>query len=98
MKYIVFVSIDNPKRWGEWHSGPTDFVYYSDFLETKAQADDFMEQVKKDYPDNNLIDGTAAHDNFIKYVVLQYDQNDKDGFDTLCRMMRAYGNYENRMV
>ena len=43
MKYIVFVSIDNPKRWGKWHSGPTDFVYYSDFLETKAQADDFME-------------------------------------------------------
>lgn len=37
MKYVVFISIDEPDNWFTWHSGPTDTVYHSDFLDTKEE-------------------------------------------------------------
>ena len=96
MKKVVFVSIDVPERWSQWHSGNTDSVYYSDFLDTENDVDKFIEQVKVDYSDNNLIDGKCNHKYFIKYVVLDYNENDAEGFKTLRRMMRAYSSYNNR--
>lgn len=96
MKKVVFVSIDNPERWSQWHSGNTDSVYYSDFLDTEDDVYKFIEQVKADHSDNNLIDGKCNHEYFIKYVVLDYNENDEKGFETLRRMMRAYGSYNNR--
>lgn len=93
MKKVVFVSIDKPARWGQWHSGNTDSVYYSDFLDTEDDANKFIEQVKVDYPDNNLIDGRCDHEHYIQYVVLDYNENDEKGFKTLKRMMRAYNLY-----
>ena len=96
MKKVVFISIDIPSRWSQWHSGDTDSVYYSDFLDTDDDVDAFMNQVKEDYPDSNLIDDKCSHDYFIKYVVLTYDKHDEVGFETLRRMMRAYNSYKNR--
>lgn len=93
MKKVVFVSIDKPARWSQWHSGNTDNVYCSDFLDTEDDINKFVEQVKTDYPDNNLIDGRCDHEYYIQYVVLDYNENDKVGFKTLRRMMRAYNLY-----
>lgn len=56
----------------------------------------FLEQVKHDYSDNNLSDNKCDHEYYIKYVVLDYNKNDVKGFETLCRMMRAYSSYNNR--
>ena len=56
----------------------------------------FLEQVKQDFLDNNLFDGKYNHEYYIEYVVLNYDKNDDKGFETLCRMMRAYSSYNNR--
>lgn len=94
--YIVFVSIDKPARWSEWHQGNTDSVYYSEFYKYKKDAAKFINTVKKDYPDSNLIDGKGGHEYYIKYVILTYDPNDTEGFKTLCRMMGAYDSYEDR--
>lgn len=71
-------------------------MYYSDFYSTDDEVNNFIEQVKIDYPDNNLIDGRCDHEYFIRHVILDYDASDKNGFETLCRMMRAYNSYSNR--
>lgn len=96
MDKVVFVSIDKPKRWSEWHSRNTDNVYYSDFYSKNEEVNDFLEKVKHDFPDNNFSDNKCNHEYYIKYVVLNYSKNDTEGFETLCRMMRAYGSYNNR--
>lgn len=96
MSKVVFISIDKPARWSEWHSGNTDRVYFSDFYKTNEEVHDFLEQVKKDFADSNLSDNTCDHEYYIKYVVLNYNKNDTEGFETLCRMMRAYSSYNNR--
>lgn len=93
---VVFVSIDKPALWSEWHSGSTDSVYYSDFYNTNEEVNNFLEQVKHDFPDNNLSDNKCNHEYYIKYVVLNYSKKDTEGFETLCRMMRAYSSYSNR--
>ena len=99
MKKVIFVSIDKPERWSQWSSSIyRDNVYYSDFLSTESEVSNFIEQIKNDYPDSNLIDGKGGHENFIKYVVLNYDENDTEGFETLRRMMRAYNSYSNRIT
>lgn len=95
---MVFASIDKPARWSEWHSGSTDSVYYSDFYDTDDEVNKFIEQMKQDYPDNNLTDSKCSHEYYIKYVTLNYDPNDTEGFETLCSMMRAYNSYENRRI
>lgn len=82
--------------WSEWHSGSTDSVYFSDFYKTNEEVNNFLEQVKHDFPDNNLSDNNCGHEYYIKYVVLNYDKDDTKGFETLCRMMRAYSLYNNR--
>lgn len=94
MKKVVFISIDKPERWSEWHSGDTDTVYYSRFFDTENEVNEFKTKVKKDYPDSNLIDGKCSHEYFIKYVVLDFEENDAEGFKTLLSMMRAYKSYE----
>ena len=71
-------------------------MYYSDFYSTDDEVNNFIEQVKIDYPDNNLIDCRCDHEYFIRHVILDYDASDKNGFETLCRMMRAYNSYSNR--
>lgn len=97
MKKVIFVSVDKPERWSEWSSSPySDDVYYSDFLSTESEVNSFIQRVKEDYPDSNLIDGKGGHEYFIKYVVLNYDENDTEGFETLRKMMRAYKSYNNR--
>lgn len=96
MSKVVFVSIDKPKMWSEWHSGSTDSVYYSDFYSKTEDINNFIEQVKNDFPDNNLFDDKCNHEYYIKYVVLNYNEKDTEGFETLCRMMRAYSSYNNR--
>lgn len=93
---VVFISIDKPARWSEWHLGNTDSVYFSDFYKTNEEVHDFLEQVKKDFADSNLSDNKCDHEYYIKYVVLNYNKNDTEGFETLCRMMRAYSSYDNR--
>ncbi len=93
---VVFISIDRPARWSEWHSGNTDSVYYSDFYNTEEEVIGFVHQVKLDYPDSNLIDSKCDHKYYIKYVVLDYDKNNEEGFETLRTMMRAYNSYNNR--
>ncbi len=52
--------------------------------------------MKLNYPDSNLIDSKCDHKYYIKYVVLDYDKNNVEGFETLCTMMRAYNSYNNR--
>ncbi len=52
--------------------------------------------MKLDYPDSNLVDNKCGHEYYIKYVVLDYDKNNKEGFETLCSMMNAYNSYINR--
>lgn len=94
MKKVVFVSIDRPARWSQWNSGYTDKVYYSNFLDTEEDVSEFVEQLKKDYPDSNFIDGGAGHEYFVRYVSLDYDENNEEGFKTLKRMMRAYNLYK----
>lgn len=96
MSKVVFVSIDKPNRWGEWHSGNTDSVYYSDFYSKKEEVYKFLDQVKHDFPDNNLSDNSCSHKYYIKYVVLNYSKHDAEGFKTLCNMMGAYKSYSNR--
>lgn len=73
-------------------------MYYSDFYNTNDEVNNFLEQVKRDFPDNNLCDNKGGHKYYIKYVVLNYSQKDTDGFETLCRMMRAYNSYTNRRI
>ena len=41
-------------------------------------------------------DSIDSYEYFIKYVILNYDENDTEGFETLRRMMRAYNSYNNR--
>lgn len=94
--YVVFVSIDKPARWSQWHSSDTDSVYYSEFYKYKKDVDNFINTVKEDYPDSNLIDGKCGHEYYIKHVTLIYDSNDTEGFGTLCSMMGAYNSYEKR--
>lgn len=94
-KFVVFVSIDNPRRWGQWHSGETDSVYYSPFFSTQDEVNAFLEQLKKDYPNSNLLD-PQARDYYIKYTTLTYDETREEDFKTLCRFMRAYRPYSER--
>ena len=97
LKKVIFVSVDKPERWSQWSSAVyRDDVYYSDFLSTESEVNNFIERIKNDYPDNNLIDNKGNHEYFIKYVILNYDENDTEGFETLRRMMRAYNSYNNR--
>ena len=97
LKKVIFVSVDKPERWSQWSSAVyRDDVYYSDFLSTESEVNNFIERIKNDYPDNNLIDNKGDHEYFIKYVILNYDENDTEGFETLRRMMRAYNSYNNR--
>ena len=97
LKKVIFVSVDKPERWSQWSSAVyRDNVYYSDFLSTESEVNNFIERIKNDYPDNNLIDNKGGHGYFIKYVILNYDENDTEGFETLRRMMRAYNSYNNR--
>ena len=97
LKKVIFVSIDKPERWSQWSSAVyRDDVYYSDFLSSESEVNNFIERIKNDYPDNNLIDNKGNHEYFIKYVILNYDENDTEGFETLRRMMRAYNSYNNR--
>ena len=98
MKNVVFVSIDKPSRWSKWHSTSTDSVYFSDFLETDTDVEEFIQQVKTDYPDSNFIDGSSGHEWFIKYVILKFDPEDTEGFKTLCQMTRAYYTYKERQI
>ena len=96
-KKVLFISIDKPERWSQWSSSVyRDNVYYSDFLSTESEVNNFIERIKNDYPDSNLIDNKGCHEYFIKYVILNYDENDTEGFETLRRMMRAYNSYNNR--
>ena len=96
MSKVVFISIDKPVRWSEWHSGSTDSVYYSDFYNTNEEVNNFLERVKNDFPDSNLSDDNKDdHQYYITYVVLNWDKKDAEGFETLCRMMRAYSSYDN---
>ena len=97
LKKVIFVSVDKPERWSQWSSTVyRDDVYYSDFLSTESEVNNFIERIKNDYPDSNLIDNKGGHEYFIKYVILNYDENDTEGFETLRRMMRAYNSYNNR--
>ena len=97
LKKVIFVSVDKPERWSQWSSAVyRDDVYYSDFLSTEGEVNNFIERIKNDYPDSNLIDNEGDHEYFIKYVILNYDENDTEGFETLRRMMRAYNSYNNR--
>ena len=43
-----------------------------------------------------MTDDLMEAEYFIKYVILNYDENDTEGFETLRRMMRAYNSYNNR--
>lgn len=96
MSKVVFVSIDKPDRWSKWHSGDTNSVYYSDFYEKNKEVNDFLKQVKHDFPDNNLSDNKCSHEYYITYVVLNYNKNDIEGFKNLCKMMKAYRAYNNK--
>ena len=56
LKKVIFVSIDKPERWSQWSSSVyRDDVYYSDFLSTESEVNNFIERIKNDYPDSNLI-------------------------------------------
>lgn len=94
MKYVVFVSIDEPERWSTWHSGNTDQVYYSNFFDTKEEVHLLLNRLKDDYPDSNLMDGKCNHKFYIQYTTLLFDESDQEGFKILKRMMRAYKQYE----
>lgn len=93
---VIFVSIDKPSRWSQWHCGRTERVYYSDFLPSEKEVTDFILDLKNDYPDSNLISGTSDNEYFIKYVVLDFDEQDEMGFKNLCNMMGAYEKYQRR--
>ena len=95
MKKVVFVSIDKPERWSHWHCGNTNTVYYSDFLD-ENDVNKFIEQVKVDYPDNNLTDNRIDHEYYIQYVVLDFDENDVYGFIALRDMIGAQKHYNKR--
>ena len=94
MKKVVFISVDKPQRWHEWHSGSTDSVYRSDFMDTQEDVDRFVEQIKEDFPDSNLSDGSCAHEYYIQYIALDFNADDEAGFNTLCDMMHGHGRYE----
>lgn len=92
MKYVLFVSIDHRSRWSQWHSGPTDEMFFSPFYKTIEETEKFLEQVKADYPDSNLA-GNKGGPYDIQHIVLQFDPQKTDKFKTLCQMMRAYHEY-----
>lgn len=94
MKYVVFVSVDKPARWSQWHSGSSDTVYRSEAFDTKEQAEEFKAKVKADYPDSNLTDGTSGHEWFIRFAVIACEREDNDNFGSICRMMHSIGMYE----
>lgn len=97
MKYIVFISIDEIIKWSKWHSVNTDNVYYSDFFNTKEDVNDFIKQLKMDYPNSNL-NKDSRYEYYIQYTILCIDENDKENFYTLCEMMRAYKKYKERFT
>ena len=97
LKKVLSTSIDKPDRCSQRRSSVHRHnVYYSDFLSSESEVNNFIEHIKNDYPDSNLIDNKGGHEYFIKYVILNYDENDTEGFETLRRMMRAYNSYNNR--
>lgn len=94
MKQLVFVSVDKHERWTRWHSGSTDTVTRSPFLDDGDQVREFKAGVARDYPDSNLSDGNHGHEWHIKFAVVSVDENDNDNFIKLCNMMRSTGLYE----
>ena len=96
MKQIVFVSIGRTQCRFNWNGEVSDDVYYSDFFDTKEEIDAFIEQIKKDYPDSNLVTKKYNSKYHIKYVVLLYDPKDTTGLLVLKEMLRAKRHYNDR--
>lgn len=93
LRWIVFVEVDKPARWGEWHTGPTGSVYYSGPLATESEVEAFYQLVKDAYPDNNFLDGKSDHEWFLRFTKLRADVSDASNLETLYRMMRACGEF-----
>lgn len=96
MKWIVYVSIDKPERWTQWHTGSTDSVYQSGPYDTDEQVETFRKAVAKDYPDSNLKDGKGGHEYRIRFAVVSVDMNDEENLESISGMMRAYQSYDKR--
>ena len=87
--YVTFVSIDIRARWSQWHSGPTDTIYYSPMYQQREDAAKFIEHVRDDYPDSNL-NGNPSGKYFIQSVTIPWaNAIDSSDFKALCNIMRA---------
>ena len=94
--FVVFVSIDKPERWSQWHSERTNSIYYSPFFDNEHETELFIDIVNKDYPKSNIATGRNGCKYHIEYIVLNVDGFDKERFKTLCNMMGAYHSYDER--
>lgn len=90
MCYVVIVSTDLTYRWGEWHSTKTNKVYYSDFI-TQEGVDDFIEEVKRTFPDSNL-SYKCGYRYQVNYSILKADTfiGNSDNFQKLIKMLIAH--------
>ena len=95
-KFIVIVSIDKPEMWSTWHCGRTDDIYHSRFLYSKDEVDEFINKLKHDYPDSNLVSKEGEYKYFIQYTILEYNDDNIDEFKSLYKIMMIRGLYDNR--
>ena len=93
--YLVLISIDKPEFWSQWHSGRTNRVYYTEFL-SQEQVDDFVEDLRRMFPDSNLNVQGNKYKYHIKYTILNGGTliNDEDNLQSLLYICGTHHTWE----
>lgn len=80
LKYVVLLNVDEPDRWCQWHSGPTERYYKSPIFDKEDDANKWRDEKLKEYPDSSINKYDYRKKYYINISVLAFDEEKSKDF------------------
>jgi hypothetical protein len=87
MKWIALVKITDWQMLHSWHSGSCDTYKSKANLETKEQAEEFINEVEKLYESHYNIHRSDSDKYRLKPCILSYDESQSENVENFFRYM-----------
>lgn len=78
LKYVALLKMDQPRLWGQWHSGPTAKYFKSPIEIDKKKVEEWLDTEKEKYPNARINNSNADKDYIIYTTIIAFDENESE--------------------
>ena len=80
-KIIALMKVDHPEFWNTWHSGSTASLIKSPVYSNKRDAENWLNEELKKYPDARINEKAADKKYFITTTIISFDNKGGMNFE-----------------